>query len=49
VTAMVQAQSLRGYRELVNDLGGNPTRLLRKRASSLRISTSLPRLSALPV
>jgi AraC-like DNA-binding protein len=30
VTAMVQAQSLRGYRELVTDLGGNPTRLLRK-------------------
>lgn len=27
---MVQAQSLRGYRELVSDLGGNPTRLLRK-------------------
>ena len=27
---MVQAQSLRGYRELVTDLGGNPTRLLRK-------------------
>jgi AraC-like DNA-binding protein len=30
MTAMVQAQSLRGYRELVNDLGGNPSRLLRK-------------------
>ena len=30
MTAMVQAQSLRGYRELVTDLGGNPTRLLRK-------------------
>ena len=30
MTAMVQAQSLRGYRELVIDLGGNPTRLLRK-------------------
>jgi AraC-like DNA-binding protein len=28
--AMVQAQSLRGYRELVGDLGGNATRLLRK-------------------
>jgi AraC-like DNA-binding protein len=28
--AMVQAQSLRGYRELVSDLGGNPTRLLRR-------------------
>jgi AraC-like DNA-binding protein len=28
--AMVRAQSLRGYRELVRDLGGNPTRLLRK-------------------
>jgi AraC-like DNA-binding protein len=27
---MVQAQSLRGYRELVTDLGGNPARLLRK-------------------
>jgi len=27
---MVQAQSLRGYRELVADLGGNPTRLLRE-------------------
>ena len=26
----VQAQSLRGYRELVGDLGGNPNRLLRK-------------------
>jgi AraC-like DNA-binding protein len=30
MTAMVQAQSLRGYPELVTDLGGNPTRLLRK-------------------
>src|SRR5262249_21463299 len=30
MTAMVQAQSLRGYRELVHDLGGNPSRLLRK-------------------
>jgi len=30
MTAMVQAQSLRGYRELVTDLGGNPTRLLRQ-------------------
>ena len=30
MSAMVQAQSLRGYRELVNDLDGNPTRLLRK-------------------
>ena len=30
MTAMVQAQSLRGYRELVTDLGGNPNRLLRK-------------------
>jgi AraC-like DNA-binding protein len=30
MTDMVQAQSLRGYRELVRDLGGNPTRLLRK-------------------
>jgi AraC-like DNA-binding protein len=30
VAAMVQAQSLRGYRELVGDLGGNPTRLLRQ-------------------
>jgi AraC-like DNA-binding protein len=29
MTAMVQAQSLRGYRELVGDLGGNPTRLRR--------------------
>jgi AraC-like DNA-binding protein len=27
---MVRAQSLRGYRELVNDLGGHPNRLLRK-------------------
>jgi AraC-like DNA-binding protein len=26
---MVRAQSVRGYRELVRDLGGNPTRLLR--------------------
>jgi AraC-like DNA-binding protein len=26
---MVRAQSLRGYRELVNDLGGSPNRLLR--------------------
>jgi AraC-like DNA-binding protein len=32
MTAMVQAQSLRGYRELVGELGGNPTRLLRKAA-----------------
>jgi AraC-like DNA-binding protein len=30
MTAMVLAQSLRGYVELVTDLGGNPTRLLRK-------------------
>ena len=30
MTAMVQAQSLRGYRELVGDLGGNPNRLLRR-------------------
>ena len=30
MAAMVQAQSLRGYRELVTDLGGNPTRLLRR-------------------
>jgi AraC-like DNA-binding protein len=30
MTAMVQAQSLRGYRELVNDLGGSPARLLRR-------------------
>jgi hypothetical protein len=30
MTDMVQAQSLRGYRELVRDLEGNPTRLLRK-------------------
>jgi len=27
---MVRAQSLRGYRELVRDLGGDPSRLLRK-------------------
>ena len=30
MAAMVQAQSLRGYRELVGDLGGNPSRLLRQ-------------------
>jgi AraC-like DNA-binding protein len=30
VALMVQAQSLRGYRELVRDLRGNPTRLLRQ-------------------
>ena len=36
---MVQAQSLRGYRELVTDLGGNPTRLLRKSASNQPPST----------
>ncbi len=30
MAAMVQAQSLRGYQELVGDLGGNPTRLLRQ-------------------
>jgi AraC-like DNA-binding protein len=30
MTAMVRAQSVRGYRELVSDLGGNATRLLRK-------------------
>ncbi|HUJ64513.1 MAG TPA: AraC family transcriptional regulator [Acidimicrobiales bacterium] len=30
MTAMVRAQSLRGYRELVSDLGGDPVRLLRK-------------------
>ena len=33
MTAMVQAQSLWGYWELVTDLGGNPTRLLRKAGS----------------
>jgi AraC-like DNA-binding protein len=30
MAAMVQAQSLRGYRELAKDLGGNPARQLRK-------------------
>jgi AraC-like DNA-binding protein len=30
VTAMVRAQALRGYPELVRDLGGSPNRLLRK-------------------
>jgi AraC-like DNA-binding protein len=30
VTAMVRAGSLQGYRELVNDLGGSPGRLLRQ-------------------
>jgi AraC-like DNA-binding protein len=30
VKALVQAQSLRGYTELVRDMGGNPTRLLRQ-------------------
>jgi AraC-like DNA-binding protein len=30
MTAMVRAQSVRGYRELVTDLGGNPNRLLRR-------------------
>jgi AraC-like DNA-binding protein len=30
VIAMVQAQSLQGYRELVGDLGGSPTALLRR-------------------
>jgi len=30
VKALVQAQSLRGYQELVRDLGGNPARLLRQ-------------------
>ncbi len=30
VTAMVRAQAMRGYRELVADLGGQPIRLLRK-------------------
>ena len=30
MAAMVQAQSLRGYRELVGDLGGNATKLLRR-------------------
>jgi hypothetical protein len=28
MTAMVRAQSWRGYRKLVTDLGGTPTRLL---------------------
>ena len=35
---MVQAQSLRGYRELVGDLGGNPTRLCDKRVSTRALS-----------
>jgi AraC-like DNA-binding protein len=30
MTAMVRAQAIRGYRQLVTDLGGNPNRLLRK-------------------
>jgi AraC-like DNA-binding protein len=30
MTAMVRAQAIRGYRELVTELGGNPNRLLRK-------------------
>jgi AraC-like DNA-binding protein len=30
MTARVQAQSLRGYRELVGELGGNPARLMRQ-------------------
>jgi AraC-like DNA-binding protein len=30
MVAMVQAQSLRGYRELVGELGGNPNKLLRQ-------------------
>jgi hypothetical protein len=29
MTSMVRAWSLRGYRELVSELGGDPTRLLR--------------------
>ncbi len=47
MTAMVQAQSLRGYRELVTDLGGNPTRLLRKAGSNLLPSTNSPPSSTL--
>ena len=43
MTAMVQAQSLRGYRGLVTDLGGNPTRLLRKSGIE---PTALDKLSA---
>ena len=42
MAGMVQAQSLRGYRELVSDLGGNPTRLLRK-AGSLTAQQALRR------
>jgi AraC-like DNA-binding protein len=30
MTTLVRAQALRGFRQLVSDLGGNPTRLLRK-------------------
>jgi AraC-like DNA-binding protein len=30
MTAMVRAQAIRGYRQLVSELGGNPNRLLRK-------------------
>jgi AraC-like DNA-binding protein len=40
---MVQVQSLRGYRELVSDLGGNPGRLLRKAGINL---AALNQLSA---
>jgi AraC-like DNA-binding protein len=37
MTSMVRAQSLRGYPELVTDLGGNPSRLLRREA--IRLAT----------
>ncbi len=43
MTAMVQAQSLRGYRELVTDLGGNPFGCYEKSGIE---PTALNRLSA---
>jgi hypothetical protein len=42
--AMVRAQALRGYRHLVTDLGGDPSRLLRR--AGIRVS-ALDQLTAL--
>jgi hypothetical protein len=45
MAAMVRAQAVRGYRELVAELGGDPVRLLR--AAKLKsLPTALPAAAA---
>ena len=42
MAAMVRGQAVRGYRELVAELGGDPVRLLRAARSRARCSISPP-------